>query len=73
MQDGFPTLDEKIFMQPTIKSAMIHGFEIAKQKWPWTKDRYPAVASRRSQVLTYSLDHFMVSLLHSHVIASHRS
>lgn len=59
IKDGFPML-HKIFRQPTIMSAMKHGFEINPRKWP-TKDGHPAIASKRAQVLTYSVEHFMVS------------
>ncbi len=59
--NGFPYLDATIFHHQSITSAMTYGFEILPQKWPM-KGLYPAVASRRTQVLTYSLKHFMVSL-----------
>jgi hypothetical protein len=58
--DGFPML-QKVFLQPTISSAKRSGFKIDPRAWP-LKDGYPAIASRRSQILTYSLEHFMVSL-----------
>ena len=61
VKDGFPTL-HRIFVQSTICSAMTHGFMIDKREWP-NKDGHPAIASRRAQTLTYSLDQFMVSLL----------
>ena len=56
--DGFPML-HPIFNQPSILSAMNDGFNINPRKWP-LKDHYPAVASKRAQVLTYSFSHFMV-------------
>jgi hypothetical protein len=58
VKDGFPML-MKIFKQPTIASAMLHGAEIDVREWP-VKDGYPAIASRRTQELTYSPEHFMV-------------
>ena len=59
MKDGYPMLHQ-VFKQPTIRMAMAHGFEMKPQEWP-LKDGYPAIASRRAQTLTYSLEHFMVS------------
>jgi hypothetical protein len=35
------------------------GFRINPRRWP-LKDHYPAIASKRAQVLTYSFSHFMV-------------
>ena len=57
--DGFPML-HNIFDQPTILSAMNNGFRIDPRKWPLTKS-YPAVASKKAQIFSYSLSHFMVS------------
>ncbi len=51
----------KVFVEPSISSAMKRGFEIDPREWP-LKDGHPAIASRRAQILTYSLEHFMVSL-----------
>jgi len=59
VKDGFPML-HKVFIQSQITSAMKRGFEVDARTWP-LKDGYPAVASRRAQTLTYSLEHFMVS------------
>src|SRR6266702_609790 len=59
LKDGFPML-LPLFEQPTIHSAMDHGHKINPCKWP-LKDQYPAIASRRAQVLTYSIRHFLVS------------
>ena len=56
--NGFPMLHH-IFEQPTILSALNHGLRVDPRRWP-LKDRYPAIASKRAQVLTYSLSHFMV-------------
>jgi hypothetical protein len=58
-KDGFPML-LKVFVQPTILNARKHGLEIDPREWP-LKDEHPAIASRRAQILTYSLEHFMVS------------
>lgn len=63
LQDGFPML-LPLFAQPTINSAMLHSFNIDARKWP-LKDGYPAIASKRAQVLTYSIKYFLVSLFHS--------
>ena len=60
IKDGFPMLC-KVFIQSMISSAMKHGFEIDRRDWP-LKDGYPAIALRRAQILTYSLDYFMVRL-----------
>ena len=57
--DGFPIMS-KVFRQDNLVLAMKHGLEIDPRKWPTTKDGYPAIASKRSQVLTYSVQHFMV-------------
>ena len=59
LKDGFPML-LPLFEQPTIHSAMGHGYKIDPHKWP-LKDQYSAIASRRAQVLTYSIRHFLVS------------
>src|SRR6266699_6405857 len=60
IKDGFPMLC-KVFIQSMISSAMKHGFEIDRRDWP-LKDGYPAISLRRAQILTYSLDYFMVHL-----------
>lgn len=57
--DGFPIMS-KVFKQPNIIFAMQHGYEINPCKWPIMRNGYPAIASKRAQVLTYSLPHFMV-------------
>lgn len=62
--DGFPML-HRIFKQSTILSAMNEGFNVDPRTWP-IKDHYPAVASKRAQVLTYSFSHFMVCDLFYH-------
>jgi hypothetical protein len=67
IMDGFPMLHQKIFEQPTILSAMKSGFRVDARAWP-KNPKYPAIASKRSQVLTYSLSHFMVSLIYIYFI-----
>ena len=62
VSDGFPMLHAGIFEQPTIISAMKKDFVVDPRRWP-LKDKYPAVASKRTQTLTYSLTHFMVSIV----------
>ncbi|KAH9018519.1 hypothetical protein EDB84DRAFT_1566372 [Lactarius hengduanensis] len=57
IMDGFPMLLMPLFEQRTISSAMEHGFKIDARHWP-LKDKYPAIASKRAQVLTYSIRHF---------------
>jgi hypothetical protein len=69
--DGFPMLHHKIFNQPSILSAMKTGFSVDPRAWPM-KNKYPAIASKRAQVLTYSLSHFMVSpifIFHRWIVA----
>src|SRR6266436_4431341 len=57
--DGFPMLHD-VFSCPSISHAIDNHFKIGLRAWP-LKDGYPAIAFRRAQVLTYSLDYFMVS------------
>ena len=59
LQDGFPIL-LRGFEQPSIFLAKEHGFRISPAAWP-LKNGYPAVASKRAQILTYSESHFLVS------------
>jgi hypothetical protein len=59
--DGFPMIHPAIFEQPTLMAAMAHDLLVDGRKWP-LKDTYPAIASKRSQTITYSHSHFMVSL-----------
>lgn len=61
IKDGFPMLLPSIFQRPRILSAMKDGFPVDARNWP-AKGLYPAMASKRAQVLTYSLNHFLVSL-----------
>jgi hypothetical protein len=58
VMDGFPTL-LRLFQEPTIQSAMKQGFNIDARRWPMVKT-YPAIASMRTQELTYSMSHFLV-------------
>jgi hypothetical protein len=60
VKDEFPML-HKLFRQSTISLAKKHGFKVDRRAWP-LKGRYPAIASKRAQTLTYSVEHFMVSL-----------
>jgi len=60
LTDGFPMLINP-FKQPTIFLASQNGYEINRAAWP-PKDGFPAVASKRAQVLSYSLNHFLVRL-----------
>ena len=59
IKDGFPTL-HNIFVHFTIASAMKQGLDVDPRAWP-LKDGYPTIASKRAQILTYLLAHFMVS------------
>lgn len=58
LMDGFPTLNNH-FQQPTISLALRNGLLINPATWP-LKDGYPAVASKKSQIVTYSLNYFLV-------------
>ena len=59
--DGFPMLHVSLFEQPTMMSAKTHNFLVDARTWPM-HDGYPAIASKKAQIYTYSLSHFMVSL-----------
>lgn len=59
MKDGFPVL-LNIFDRPLLNASK-EGFCVDASKWP-LKGHYPAVASKRAQVLTYSIKHYMVSI-----------
>ena len=72
--DGFPMLAQ-IFKHQSLVSARDNGFQVKLAKWP-LKGGHPAVASKRAQVVTYSMSHFMVSfhssqITHSIHISSH--
>jgi hypothetical protein len=74
--DGFPMLGP-VFMQPSILSAMNSGYELNPKAWP-EKDGYPAVSSKKCQIFSYSLPHFMVSKSHLpylfiHLFRCHRN
>jgi hypothetical protein len=60
LEDGSPMLLRTIFERPTIHNASLNGFKVIIAQWP-IKDNYPAMASKRAQVLTYSATHFHVS------------
>jgi hypothetical protein len=59
IKDGLPML-LPVFKQDCVHAAKEHGFEIDPRRWP-LKNGYPAMASKKAQVYTYSLSHFMVS------------
>jgi hypothetical protein len=59
VKDGFPMLF-RLFKQSPILLASQTGFMIEPKNWP-IKDHYPAIASKKAQVLTYSTNHFLVS------------
>jgi hypothetical protein len=50
-----------IFNHRSLFLALSSGFVVEPSKWP-VKDKYPAVASKKTQVVTYGLPHFMVRL-----------
>lgn len=52
----------RLFEEPRILMAMQNGLRIDRRRWP-LKDGYPAVASKRTQVVTYSLSHFEVCVV----------
>jgi hypothetical protein len=70
LKDGFPMLLQ-LFTEPTILSAMNAGFPINASNWP-LKGRYPSIASKRAQVLTYSSNHFLVSFFISSLALHYR-
>jgi len=63
LKDGFPTL-MPLFQQGCVFKAAKDGYKISPRLWP-CKNGYPAVASKRCQVLTYSEKHFLVSKHHT--------
>jgi len=62
LTDGFPMLLNP-FQHPTIFLAIQNGLKIDPSAWP-LKHGYPAVASKKAQIFTYSLSHFLVCLLY---------
>lgn len=71
LKDGYPML-LPLFTHPTIRQAKEHGFLIDARKWP-VKGMYPAIASKKAQVLTYSMTHFLVSIMQTlHMTTVHR-
>ncbi len=61
LKDGFPVLLD-LFDQPNITTAIWHRFNINPLKWP-LKDGYPAIASIKAQIITYSINHFFVCVV----------
>ena len=61
LKDGYPTLINP-FQHPTVFLASRSSYQINPAAWP-LKDGFPAVASKRAQVLSYSLTHFLVYLI----------
>jgi hypothetical protein len=57
--DGFPMLHAGLFHQPSMMSARVNKFYVDARTWPKYKG-YPAIASKKAQIYTYSLSHFMV-------------
>jgi hypothetical protein len=60
LKDGFPAFLD-MFDQPSIMIAMKQGFNISASRWP-LKDGHPAIASMKAQVITYSMNHFLVRI-----------
>ncbi|KAH9028272.1 hypothetical protein EDB85DRAFT_2147990 [Lactarius pseudohatsudake] len=56
IKDGFPML-KNVFKEKNILEAMKRGLQVDDRKWP-LKDGYPAIASRKAQEVTYSVQHF---------------
>jgi hypothetical protein len=65
LKDGFPVLLDT-FEHPSIMVAREHGFTIDPKCWP-LKNGFPAIASKKAQVLTYSDAHFLVRVF-SHIL-----
>ncbi|KAH8980399.1 hypothetical protein EDB86DRAFT_2835364 [Lactarius hatsudake] len=56
IKDGFPMLFP-VFKEKNILEAMKRGFQVDERKWP-LKNGHPAIASRKAQEVTYSVQHF---------------
>ncbi|KAH8982112.1 hypothetical protein EDB86DRAFT_3086416 [Lactarius hatsudake] len=56
IKDGFLMLFP-VFKEKNILEAMKRGFQVDERKWP-LKNRHPAIASRKAQEVTYSVQHF---------------
>jgi hypothetical protein len=63
LKDGFPVLLDT-FENPSIMVAREHGFKIDPKRWP-LKNGFPAMASKKAQVLTYSDSHFLVRSIYA--------
>ena len=63
LKDGFPMLLDT-FEHLSIILARDHGFKVDPKRWP-LKNGFPAIASKKAQVLTYSDSHFLVSGIYS--------
>jgi len=63
LKDGFPVLLDT-FEHPSILVSKAHGFKIDPKRWP-LKNGFPAIASKKAQILTYSDTHFLVSHIHA--------
>jgi hypothetical protein len=58
---GLPTLSPKIRIS---SSSLTTPITVSPADWPTLTDmRVPAISSKRSQILTYSQDHFEVTIL----------
>lgn len=65
LKDGFPVLLDT-FEHPLIMVAREHGFKVDLKHWP-LKSGFPAVASRKAQVLTYLDAHYLVSVIYTYL------
>lgn len=63
LKDGFPMLLDT-FEHPSIMLSREHGFKVDPKRWP-LKNGFPAMASKRAQVLTYSESHFLVRVIYT--------
>ncbi|KAH9159668.1 hypothetical protein EDB89DRAFT_1915798 [Lactarius sanguifluus] len=62
LKDGFPMLLQ-LFFQPSVQWAVKFGFQVDPRRWPLqAKNGHPAIASKRAQILTYSMNHFLCFL-----------
>ena len=57
LEQGLPSLARTI----TFNKNLAKYFTIHPDHWPCTKEGEPGIASKRSQVLTYGLPHYLVS------------
>ncbi|KAI9430746.1 hypothetical protein H4582DRAFT_2086078 [Lactarius indigo] len=56
IKDGFPML-MPVFKERNLLEAAKRGLHVDERRWPM-KDGHPAIASRKAQEVTYSLQHF---------------